>query len=190
MLWRRDGKLRAISGTPLFAGCSRQELRDVSSACSETSVPAGRTLIRQGERGHEFYVLLEGTVEVTQDGRKINDLGPGEWVGEVALISTEPRTATVATTSPTRLLVLTDDAFQKLLNDVPSIAAKVQASFRERQRPPVGHVVVVTFETPDGQRWSAIGGGATTDEAIDFARDCCPPGEQWALVGSKPLHGD
>jgi CRP/FNR family transcriptional regulator, cyclic AMP receptor protein len=190
MLWLKGGKLRLISGTPLFAACSRHELLDVAAACSETSLPAGETFIRQGERGHEFYVLLDGAVEVTQDGQKINDLGQGDWVGEVALISTEARTATVTTTSPTRLLVLTDDAFQKLLNDVPSIAEKVQASFRERQRPSVSHVVMVTFESPDGQRWEAIGGGATTEEAIGFARDCCPPGHEWALVGSNPLHGD
>jgi signal-transduction protein with cAMP-binding, CBS, and nucleotidyltransferase domain len=189
MRLRRDATLRVISGTPLFAGCSKQELRHVAAVCKETSLPPGQAFIRQGEHGREFYVLLEGTVEVTQDGRTINELGPGEWVGEVALISSEPRTATVTTTSAVRALVLTDEAFQRLLNDVPSIAAKVQASFRQRQSPPAHHVVVVNFESPGGERWSAIGGGASADEAIAFARDSCPPGE-WALVGSNPLHGD
>src|SRR5262249_35794726 len=166
-----------ISGTTLFAGCSRQELRNVAAACREESLPEGHVLIREGERGREFYVLLDGTVEVRQNGQKIGLLGPGEWVGEVALISQVPRTATVVTTSPVDLLVLTDHAFQQLLNDVPSIAAKVHESLRERQRP-VDHVIVVTFQTPDGRRWSAIGGGATADEAIQFARDCCPGDEE------------
>ena len=189
MRWRRAGKSSVISGVPLFAGCSEQELRDVASACRETTVAAGDVLIRQGEPGHEFYVLLDGTVEVTQDGRTIGDLGAGEWVGEVALISDVPRTATVVATSPVRLLALTDHAFQQLLNDVPSIAEKVHASLRERQRP-VDHVIVVMFQSADGRRWSAIGGGTTADEAVRFARDSCPADEEWELVGSSSLHGD
>jgi signal-transduction protein with cAMP-binding, CBS, and nucleotidyltransferase domain len=190
MRLRRDAKLGVISATPLFAGCSKQELRDVAAACRETSLPAGETVIREGERGHEFFVVLDGTVEVLQQGERIGELGAGEWVGEVALISDVPRTATVVTTSPVRLFVLTDQSFQQLLNDVPSIAEKVQASFRERQRPPVHHVITAIFATPDGRRWSAIGGGDTAEDAIRFARDCLPEGHDWELVGSTALHGD
>jgi CRP-like cAMP-binding protein len=160
----------------------------VAAACHEANLPSGHTLIREGERGNEFFVLLQGTVEVTQGGSKIRDLGPGEWVGEVALISDVPRTATVVTTSPVCVLILTDQSFQQLLNDVPSVAAKVRASLSERESQLVDHVVVVEFESPDGRRWSAIGGGATLEEAIGFARDSCPAGE-WELVGSTPLHG-
>jgi CRP/FNR family transcriptional regulator, cyclic AMP receptor protein len=189
MRWRRDAIPEVISGTPLFAGCSKQELREVAAVCREETLPDGHVLIREGERGGAFYVLLDGTVEVRQSGQKIGVLGPGEWVGEVALISQVPRTATIVTTSPLDVLVLTDDAFQKLLNDVPSIAEKVHASLRERQRP-VDHVVVVTFRSPDGRQWSAIGGGTTAEEAIRFARDCCPAEDEWELVGSSSLHGD
>ena len=192
MRWRRDGKCRGdISGTPLFAGCSREELRTVAAACREERVPEGHVLIREGdERGREFYVLLDGTVEVRRErAEDVGVLGPGEWVGEVALISHVPRTATVVTTSAVELLLLTDHAFQQLLNDVPSIAAEVDASLTERQRP-MDHVVVVTFQAAGGRQWSAIGGGATADEAVEFARECCLPDEQWELVGSSSLHGD
>jgi CRP-like cAMP-binding protein len=189
MRWRKDATFEVFAGTPLFAGCSKRELRQVASVCREESLPDGHVLIREGERGREFYVLLDGTVEVTQNGEKIGLLGPGEWLGEVALISQVPRTATVVATSPVDVLVLTDHAFQQLLNDVPSIAAKVHESLRERQRP-VDHVIVVTFRTSDGRHWSAIGGGATADEAIRFARDCCPEGDEWELVESSSLHGE
>src|SRR2546422_11774303 len=113
MRFRRDAKVDVISGTPLFAGCSKQELRNVAAVCREVSVPAGHALITEGERGHEFYVLLEGTVEVTQGGTAIGELGPGEWVGEVALIADVPRTATVIATAPARVLALGDLAFQQ-----------------------------------------------------------------------------
>jgi len=189
MRWHRDAKLEVFAGTPLFAGCTKRELRHVAAASREERLPEGHVLIREGERGREFYVLLDGTVEVTQNGQKIGLLGPGEWVGEVALISQIPRTATVVATSPVEVLVLTDHAFQRLLNDVPSIAAKVHASLKERQRP-VDHVIVVTFQAADGRLWSAIGGGATAEEAIRFARECCPAEQEWELVGSSSLHGD
>jgi CRP/FNR family transcriptional regulator, cyclic AMP receptor protein len=178
-----------ISRTPLFAGCTKDELRDVAAACSEVSLAAGETFIREGERGREFFVIVDGTATTTQDGRELSRQGPGDWVGEIALISAERRSATVTTTSPAKLLVLSDEKFQRLLNDVPSIAAKVQASFRERQRP-VEHVVMVEFEAADGRRWSAIGGGPSYDDAVRFARDCCPPDAEWELVGSNALHGD
>ena len=79
--------------------------------------------------------LIDGTVSVSRDGRKLRELAAGEWVGEVALISNVPRTATVVTTSPIRALVMTRGGFSQLMKDSPSIAAKVLAGLGERVAP-------------------------------------------------------
>ena len=73
-------------------------------------------LARQGERGGEFFVLLDGEAEVRRNGRKRATVGPGEFFGEIALVSDRPRTATVTATKPVRVLVITDASFRAVLN--------------------------------------------------------------------------
>jgi len=77
-------------------------------------------------------VLVDGTARVTRNGRKVNELGPIDWAGEIALITDTPRTATVVSTSPGRLLVVTDRAFRSVLEEVPSISLKLMKSLGER----------------------------------------------------------
>jgi CRP/FNR family transcriptional regulator, cyclic AMP receptor protein len=132
MRLKKNAKVDLIAGVPLFAGCSKAELSQIASITDELDLPAGATLIREDERGREFLVVVDGTVEVTQKGRTVNELGPGSWVGEIALIADVPRTATVVATSPVRLLVITDRAFQQLIRQAPSIASKVLQSVGER----------------------------------------------------------
>jgi PPM family protein phosphatase len=95
----------------------------------------GKTVIQEGRLGSEFFLLIDGTVSVSRGGTKLRDLTAGEWVGEIALITNVPRTATVMTTSPVRALVLTRGAFSRLIEDNPSIAAKVLALLGERVAP-------------------------------------------------------
>ncbi len=92
----------------------------------------GRTLIREGERAREFFVVVEGSLRVTRKGDKVGDLGAGDVVGEIALVTDMPRTATVTTSSPVRLLVLTDRGFRDLLEQSPAIATKILKSLGER----------------------------------------------------------
>lgn len=132
MRLRKNAKADLIAGVPLFAGCSRRELGEVATIADELDLPEGATLIREGERGREFLIVVEGSVKVTRKGRKLNELGAGSWVGEIALVADVPRTATVVATSPVRLLVITDRAFQQVLRATPSIAAKVLQSLGER----------------------------------------------------------
>ena len=129
---RKNRKIELLANVPLFAGLSKRELGDIASVTDELDVPAGKTLMREGERGREFLVIESGTVDVTREGRVVRQLGPGDWVGEIALIADIPRTATVTTTSDARLLVLTDRAFAKLVRDVPSITYKVLRSVGDR----------------------------------------------------------
>jgi CRP-like cAMP-binding protein len=129
---KKNAKVDLLAGVPLFAGCSKSELSEIATIADEIRFAEGATLIREGERGREFLIVVDGTVEVTKQGRTLNELGPGSFVGEIALVTDVPRTATVVATSPVRLLVITDRGFQHLIRKTPSIAAKVLASLGER----------------------------------------------------------
>ena len=131
-----NSKIDLIKGVPLFSGASKAELAAVAAIADEVDLPAGRTLITEGDSGREFFVLIDGTADVTQGGRQIgNIMGPGDFFGEIALISKAPRTATITTTSPVRALVITDRAFRHLLEHSPSIQIAVLTALAERLAP-------------------------------------------------------
>ena len=129
---RRDAKVELLKKTPLFAGCTKSELRELAKTADELDLREGTVLTREGRPGREFFVLIEGTAEVTKKGKKIADLGPGDWLGEIALITDSPRTATVTATSPVDVLVITDRRFRSVVETMPSIALKMLASVGER----------------------------------------------------------
>ena len=132
MRLKKDTKVELLRGVPLFAGCSKTELQQIASLADELDLGEGATLIREGERGREFLVIVDGTVRVTKHGKKVRDLRAGDFIGEIALVSDVPRTATVTATSPVRLLVVTDRAFRGLIEEMPSIATKVLQVLGER----------------------------------------------------------
>jgi CRP-like cAMP-binding protein len=124
-----------IASAPLFAGCSKKELQLVASLADEIDLPAGKELTRQGAPGREFFVLLEGEVEVVRDGERIRTLGGGDFLGELALVSDIPRTATVTATTPIRTLVVHARDFRRLLHDEPVVADRVLQAMAERMPP-------------------------------------------------------
>jgi CRP/FNR family cyclic AMP-dependent transcriptional regulator len=125
-------KVEALSQVPLFSTVSKAELRRIGSIADEIDIRAGRVLTREGARGREFFVILEGSADVRRKGRKVRTLGPGDFFGEVALVSRRPRTATVTASSPVRALVITDRAFRQLLERQPRIGMKVLRALAER----------------------------------------------------------
>ena len=135
MRLHKDAKVDLISRVPLFARCSKKELRMIASLADQIEWPEGKTLIKEGRPGSEFFILIEGTASVSQGGSKLRDLAAGDWAGEIALISDVPRTATVVATSPIRALVMTRGGFSQLMADSPSIAAKVLAGLGARVAP-------------------------------------------------------
>ena len=131
----RNAKVDLIRQVPLFSRCSRKELAEVASIADEIDLPAGRVLMREGERGTEFFVLLDGSADVLRSGRKINKLGDGDFFGEIALVSRSDRTATVTTSEPSRVLVITEQAFRALLDHAPQIQIRVLEALADRLAP-------------------------------------------------------
>jgi CRP-like cAMP-binding protein len=132
MRFRKDAKIELISKVPLLAGCSKSELGRIAALADLVEFRDGETLMREGDIGSEFFILVQGSARVTRRGRKLADLEGGGWVGEIALISNVRRTATVVATSPLQTLVLTRTGFSDLIRDVPSIGTKVLAALGER----------------------------------------------------------
>jgi len=132
---RKNAKLELLKRVPLFADCSKRELETVAAIADELTMPAGRELTKEGARGAEFVVLAEGAADVRRRGRRVNTLGSGDFLGEIALITGTPRTATVTTTAPSRVLVMTAPAFRRLLRDNPSLQLKVLDALARRLPP-------------------------------------------------------
>lgn len=132
---RRNEKVELIKRAPLFWNCSKRQLQQIAQIADEIDLREGKEMTRQGERGREFFVLLEGNADVIKDGRTINRLGSGDFFGEIALVSDTPRTATVTATSPVRTLVITDRSFRRLMEDQPEIQGKVLAALAARLAP-------------------------------------------------------
>jgi CRP-like cAMP-binding protein len=129
---RKDSKRSAIAEVPLFSRCSKGELARIAQLADEVDLPAGRMLTKEGERGREFIVLLEGSAEVLRNGQRIATMHGGDFFGEIALVTDVPRTATVKTTSPVQALVITDRAFRELLRQSPVIQGKVLEAVASR----------------------------------------------------------
>lgn len=128
-------KIDLIRKVPLFARCSRAELKEIALLADEIDLHEGKEMTREGAPGREFFVLLDGTADVKKNRRRVNTLGPGDFFGEIALVSREPRTATVIATSPIRALVITDRSFRRLLDHAPQVQTKVMEAMAQRLAP-------------------------------------------------------
>jgi CRP-like cAMP-binding protein len=132
---RKNTKLDLLKQVPLFGDLSKRELESLASIADELDLPEGRELTREGERGSEFIVIAEGSADVRRRGRTINKLSSGDFLGEIALVTGTPRTATVKTTAPSRVLVLTAPSFRKLLRESPPLQLKVLDALAKRLPP-------------------------------------------------------
>ena len=131
----RDHKVEVIRKVPLFSGCSKKELQRIAHIADEIDLRAETELTRQGAPGSEFFVLLQGEVDVIRDGKQIDTLHAGDFFGEVALVSDHPRNATVRATTPVRALVITSASFLGLLKESPEIQLKVLQALVDRLAP-------------------------------------------------------
>ena len=122
---RQDLIDRRLAEVPLFEGLSKKELRLISQLATYVEEPAGAVLTEEGMSGREFFVVLDGWIEVYHDGRIIADYGPGYVFGEIALIDDRPRTATVVAKTPVTLDVIAQREFWAMLDQVPKLSKKL-----------------------------------------------------------------
>ena len=132
MALRANSKIDLIRHVPLFEHCSKKELALIAGVADEIDLPTGKVLIREGDRGQEFFVIISGEVEVRRKGRKVATLGTGNFVGEMALLSKAPRSATVTAVTPLDVLVIVDRDFIALLDKTPELWLKVARALAER----------------------------------------------------------
>jgi len=118
----------------LFSECSRPELRTIAKAAEPVSVKAGTTVCDEGEVGQTFYFILSGKAAVIRNGRKVAELGQGEYFGELALLDRLPRSATVKALTDLELLVISQKDFNKLLTASPSLTRKLLVATASRLR--------------------------------------------------------
>jgi CRP-like cAMP-binding protein len=130
----RDANVRLLSDVSLFAPCAKHELRRIAALVDEIEAPKGKTLVREGDPGTEFFVVVEGSATVTRHGRTVATIGPGSFFGELALLDQGPRAATVTADTDMQLLVLSSRAFSAVLHDMPSVSLGILRGMAERLR--------------------------------------------------------
>ena len=130
----KDAKLELLRAVPLFAKLDNGELADVARHADEVSVGEGQVLVTQDTSGNSFYVIIEGRADVVKDGHKLAELGDGDFLGEMALLEDLPRSATVVTTAPTRVLEMHRRDFSSVLDSAPHLARKMLATLAHRLR--------------------------------------------------------
>jgi CRP-like cAMP-binding protein len=122
-----------LKDVPFFSTLKKKELEVVATQADELDVPAGKVLAKQGDLGHEFFVIEEGTADVSRDGEHINELGPGDFFGEMALLEEERRNATVTATTPMTLIVMTRSSFRSLDSAMPHVHKVIQEAIAQRR---------------------------------------------------------
>ncbi len=117
----KDPKLERLHAAPLFSKCDKKELERLAMAIDVVDVDAGRALIRQGTRTHEAFVIESGEAEVSVDGEVVATIPAGEMVGEIALLTKQPASATVIAKTPMSVLVIPHQRFDSIAEDTPGL---------------------------------------------------------------------
>lgn len=122
-----DPKLERLKSSETFAKLSDRKLKNLAPYTDDLRVPVGTTLMDEGSFPHELEVIVEGTADIIIGGNKVGEVGPGTILGEMALLEHSRRTATVVTTSDTKLIVMSARAFAALMDKFPEIADEIKA---------------------------------------------------------------
>ena len=138
---KKNARVDLLRDVWLFERCKKKELEALASLATPLDLEAGKVLATQGEQGDQFFVIVSGNVVATRDGVVIGTLGPGSFFGEMSLLERLPRVATVTTTEPTTVLVLTARAFDRLVASMPSVDRKMLIVLANRLRDIEGRYV-------------------------------------------------
>jgi len=131
-LFRQDTKVEALARAPIFDELTKKELTQLARVTDDVEVAPATVLCREGKSGSEFFVVMDGEVEILRGGQRVGTGGGGDFFGEIALISDIPRTATVTATTPVRLFVLSAPAFWGMLEVYPGVERKVLRTLAKR----------------------------------------------------------
>jgi CRP/FNR family transcriptional regulator, cyclic AMP receptor protein len=123
---------RDVASIPLFAGLSKDDQGVVAQYADVVDVPGGTTLAAEGRFAYEFFAIRAGTAEVTREGSVLATLGPGDFFGEIGLLSTDRRVATVTATSAMELVVLTGSQLRAIESRMAPVAQRIRAAMAER----------------------------------------------------------
>ncbi len=123
--FRQDAKIAALKRSPLFEGLSRRQLAQVARLSDDLEVPAGTVLCKQGSRGQEFFIIVDGEARVSRDGENLGTVRGGDFFGEIALLEPVKRTATVTAETPLSLFVVSRQAFDTVVATDPAVERKV-----------------------------------------------------------------
>ena len=121
-----------LASVAIFSDLTKSELDKVARWTDEVSVPEGYELAREGQFAHEFFIIEDGAAAVVSDGERIAELGAGDFFGEIGLLETERRTATVVATTPMELIVMFEREFRQMEREMPSVATRVRSAIRAR----------------------------------------------------------
>jgi CRP/FNR family transcriptional regulator, cyclic AMP receptor protein len=131
-LFTQDTKVEALKRAPLFADLSRKELVQLAKKTEDLEFEPGKVLCKEGDIGQEFFVIVDGTTDVTRNGKHLAARSGGDFVGEIALLEKTTRTATVTAKTPVRLFVLTRQEFHQLVRENPSVERKILRALARR----------------------------------------------------------
>jgi CRP-like cAMP-binding protein len=128
----RDAYIEHLTQVPLFSACSKDELRKLSRRTTDIPIAEGHVLVKEGDRGLEFFVIVSGRAKVSRKGRKVGELGPGDFFGELALLIDADRNATVTALTPMEAIVLSRREFEAALADAPRMTRKIMSGMARR----------------------------------------------------------
>jgi CRP-like cAMP-binding protein len=123
---------RALEAIPLFAGLTVDQRTAVASACDELEVDEGTVLVREGDFGHAVFAIRSGTADVVHEGAVVNTLGPGDYFGEIAVMSGGRRSASVVATSPLTLVTIFNREIWRLEREAPELASALRDTISAR----------------------------------------------------------
>lgn len=121
-----------LKDVPLFADLSRGARKVVARHTDEVEMDAGTRIVSEGALAYELFVIVEGTAEVSEGGTIIAQMGPGDVIGEIGVMRTHKRTATVTATTPVRALVLYGPEFTALRETMPEVFTELESLIEER----------------------------------------------------------
>jgi len=135
----KHDRQRLLANVALFSACTDKELDRLARHAEIVDFRAGEVLMTEGEPGHEFYAIIDGEVGVTTGGETVAKLGPGAYVGEMALLDPGPRTATVTALGDTQAVLLSSREFYAAIDEVPGLSRKLLGGMAKRLRTATAH---------------------------------------------------